>query len=282
MIAMAATIILASAAVAPAPGCSGYALTVSQETGHEYNPGAAVDERMSLRLSSAAGVLDAACVAVPVVIAPAPAESLPIRLTNGSSQLGTDVAASSVAVRSGRSLVLSESARNDLVAGRAVVVPLGDVRSGQFRRSGVYQAQIDVTAGDTTQPLTLASRVMPVMRFEASSRNGVENIDLGDLSRGSRTTATFFYRTNADMAVTATSDNGGMLVHEDGPALGSIPYRAFLAGSELDTATGAASVDLPFSRLSVQAQTLEVRVAPATNVYAGRYRDTLTLSFIPY
>ena len=282
MIAIAATLLLASTTAAPAVACTGYSLTVTQETGQEYNPGSAVDERVSLRLSSAAGALDAACAAVPVVIAPSAAESLPLRLSNGSSQLGSEVVSSSVAFRSGRSLVLSDSARSDLAAGRPVVVPLGDIRAGQFRRSGVYQAQIEITAGDTTQPLTLASRVMPVMRFEASSRAGVENIDLGDLSRGSRTTATFFYRTNADMSVTATSDNGGRLVHEDGPALGSIPYRAFLAGSELDTVKGGAPVDLPFSRLTVQGQMLEIRVEPATNVYAGRYRDTLTLSFIPY
>jgi len=282
MIGIAATIILATATAAPSAACPGYALTVSQEAGLEYNPGAAVDERLSVRLSSAAGPLDAACAAVPVVIAPAAAESLPIRLSNGSSQLGSEVVSSAVAVRSGRSLVLSDSARNDLVAGRSIVVPLGDIRAGQFRRSGAYQAQIDITSGNATQPLSLVSRVMPVMRFEASSRDGVENIDLGDLTRGARSTATFFYRTNADMAVTATSDNGGQLVHEDGAALGAIPYQAFLAGSELATAAGGAPVDLPFSRLSVQGQTLEVRVAPATNVYAGRYRDTLTLSFIPY
>ncbi|MEH6664121.1 MAG: hypothetical protein V7678_04670 [Brevundimonas sp.] len=282
MIAVAATLLLTLAGAAQTAPCTGYALTVAQETGQEYDPGAAVAQRVSLRLSSAAGPLDAACAAVPVVIAPGAAESLPIRLSNGSSQLGSEAVSSGMAVRSGRSLVLTAGARNDLVAGRAVVVPLGDVSSGQFRRSGLYQTRIDVTAGDTTQPLTLASRVMPVMRFEASSRDGAESIDLGDLARGSRARTTFFYRTNADMAVTATSDNGGMLVHEDGARLGSIPYRAFLAGSELDTATGAASVDLPFSGLSVQAQTLEIRVAPATNVYAGRYRDTLTLSFIPY
>jgi hypothetical protein len=282
MIAIAATLLLASVTAAPATACTGYSLTVTQETGQEYNPGTAVDERLSVRLSSAAGALDAACAAVPVVIAPAAAESLPLRLSNGSSQLASDVVSSGVAVRSGRSLVLSDSARNDLIAGRTVVVPLGDLRAGQFRRAGVYQAQMDITAGDTTQPITLASRVIPVMRFEASSRDGVENVDLGDLSRGSRSTATFFYRTNADMSVSATSDNGGRLVHEDGPTLGSIPYRAFLAGSELDTATGGAPVNLPFSNLGVQGQTLEVRVAPTSNVYAGRYRDTLTLSFIPY
>lgn len=282
MIAIAATMLLA-AAPPPAPAaCVGYELTVTQEAGQEYDPGNAVDARLSLRLSSTAGPLDAACQAVPVVITPGAAETLPLRLSNGSSQLGSSLAASSVVSRSGRSLVLSDSARNDLVAGRSVVVPLGDVNAGQFRRSGMYQAQVDVTAGASTQPFTLASRVMPVMRFEAGSRDGVENMELGDLSRGSRSTATFFYRTNADMAVTATSENGGRLVHEDGARIGSIPYRAFLGGAELDAATGGSPVDLPFSRLSAQSQTLEVRVAPATNVYAGRYRDTLTLSFMPY
>ena len=269
--------------LAAAPGaCPGYALSLVQDEGLEYDPASPVDERVSLRISSSAGALDADCEDTPVIIEPAPTEPTPIRLRNGASALTTSLVSSGVVTRSGRSLVLTASARAELVQGRSVTVPLADIEGGQFRRAGAYTTQLEVSAGDTVQPFTVETVVQPVMRFEAASAGGAQSMDLGELTDGSVTRTSFFYRTNADLAVTAASENGGRLIHEDGPSVGSASYRVFVAGEELDVTTGAAPVHLPFSRLTVQSQTLEVRVPPHRRLYAGRYWDTLTLTFTPY
>ena len=73
-----------------------------------------------------------------------------------------------------------------------------------------------------------------------------------------------------------------VLVHELGQALGSIGYSASYDGAPLNLSNGPVVVSRAYEGMSTQMDTLKITIAPQTDKYAGKYRDTITLEFIPY
>lgn len=265
-----------------AAACTTYSLDVSQVSGSAYDPVASAATPLTVQLTPS-GPLDAACTTVPVVLSGSIADPRPLVFNNGLSRLVADFNPSADANRVLATLRLTPAARARLVQGQPVTLQLGTLEAGQFVRSGDYNSLLRVRVGDTDQQVPLQVGVQPAFLFQNSSADGVEEIGLtGNLQSGYQGSTVFFYRTNADVRVTASSDNGGRLVHERGPAFGSIGYLTELDGQAIDLSAGPVPLDFQFARLTLQSKALGVTVPPTSPRYAGRYEDVITLSFVPY
>lgn len=280
---VAASVLQATGSPAAAADCAGYALTIAQTGGDAYDATAPGPTIVSLRLISATGPLPAACADAPVRIVAAGSQPFPMRLADGTRTLAVDYSADAVASRSGQEVVLSATARARLAAGQDAVVRFADIRPGQYERAGLYTSQIEVRAGDQVAPFTVQTRAVPVMRFEKDFADGVETVELGELSEGARRQVTMMYRSSADLDVTVRSDNRGALVHEGGEEIGRIPYQAELDGTPLVLQGGEARLSMVYGGAQLQSRRLRFIVPAQTRLpAAGRYTDVLTVSFTPF
>lgn len=163
------------------------------------------------------------------------------------------------------------------------------IPSGQFVRGGLYRGQVllrlfrqddamPVLAAET--PLAIISPVASAMRIRSDIFAGgahESSIDLGSLSDGVDRRVDFEIQTNASIDVTVESAHRGKLAHPYGAP--GIAYELSLDGQRL-------SLDAPSTlRLNPAASRgdfdteLAIRVAPQPNAAAGRYSDSLTLTF---
>lgn len=264
-----------------AQACPGIRLSVQQVSGEGYDPAAHSNLPVQIRLQSETGRLHPSCVQQLVTITAAGALPLPLEFALGGTRLATRFDTSINGFRVQNQIRLTPAARQKIVAGDPVILTVAEVTSGQFVRAGLYLSQIEIAAGDAFQTATLTTTVRPVMRLQRSSADGIENIELGDPRRGAQGATAFFYRTNADVALTVTSENRGKLVHTEGAST-VVPYSAAVAGRTLRLEDGPIDLQLPFSGLNLQARTVTVTVPPTGPIFAGRYKDVLTLSFTPY
>lgn len=270
-------------ASATASACPAYDITVSQVSGTSYNPTDSIDTPLIVQLTASAAPLPAECESLPVRIEGSPGDPQPLRFVGGGGRLAADFIPSPDASFAFASLMLSADARARLVRGQTVTVQVARFQAGQFLRTGPYRSQMRVIAGSTEVSEALTVTVEPAMLLQASSADGIEDILLnGDPQTGTSGSTVLFYRTNTSLRVSASSRNGGALVHQRGAAVGRIPYNATLDGFALDFGGGAAVVDFGFAQTNLQSRTLAVQVPPAGPLAAGRYEDVITLSFAPY
>lgn len=269
------------ALLAPAPAianCRTYVSQVTQSSGRNYNPAEVTDRFVNLALSAPAN-LDARCALAQVVIA---SRSGTIQLRNGARALQAQFVPSSAAgFITPIAVNLSTRGELDLVRSGSLALPFLRIEPGQFAPPGDYTADLELRVGDGAPVLfSVVVRVEPAMRFVGGS-GGTKTLSLGEVSEGAQGTDRFFYRTNSAMAVSIRSEHGGVLVHTLGKDFGAIPYAAYLSGQRLTLATpSVATLDLRNPLL--QSEELRVVVEPRRNLYAGLYRDTLTLEFTPF
>lgn len=282
-------IIAASAAmllpVTAAHACPAFEVTVSQAGSISYNPVNASDMPVLVQVSAIGGPLDDACVGVPISISGDTASSQPLTFTDAvGTRLVGNFAPGADASLVLSDLILSDEARSRLVQGLPVVVQIGTIPAGQFLRSGEYSASLRVSVGSNSSTHVLNASIEPAFLLQLSSADGVEDIFLqGDPQVQPLSGSTvLFYRTNADLRVSASSLNGGGLVHELGAAAGRIPYSISLDGTVLNLGSGQTSIDFNFSNPGLQAKTISVQVPPAGPLLAGRYKDVITFSFSPF
>jgi hypothetical protein len=279
-LAVAATMFMASEVAA----CPAYGIAVTQVLGNSYNP---VDDGVTpvmVQLTAIGAPLPAECEDVPVTIEGAPGDPQPFLFTGAAgARLVADLTPGPEATRSMSSLILTAEARARLIQGQPVNVQVGQFQAGQFLRTGPYTTTIRVSAGASEVVEALNATVEPALLFQLSSADGVEEILLnGDPQAGTSGSTVFFYRTNTDLRVSASSMHGGALVHERGEATGRIPYNASLDGTALNFNSGSAEVDFGFAHTNLQARTIAVEVPAAGPLIAGRYEDVITFSFAPY
>ena len=279
VIAFLLTLTLTSAARA----CDGYDLIITQLSGFNYNAADPVASELALEIRAAETGLSRQCRRNNVEIEIVGGTASDPALLSAGRRLEVEWEAADLLSRQGDTWRMRNNASNQLVDGETLNIPLYRLLAGQFIPPGDYEQTLRFTVGDLVMSVPITVTVVPALRFEGASTGGTETLDLGDITSGSRASSDFFFRTNSAVAVTLTSDNLGMLVHEQGEAFGRIAYAATLSGQNVDLSNAAGeTVELPFRGTSIQTNTLEVEVPPTPNQYAGRYRDVITLSFIAY
>ncbi len=113
-------------------------------------------------------------------------------------------------------------------------------------------------------------------RFRAGPAFGV--IDFGVLETGERRRAALQIRSNTEVSVRVRSEHGGELQHVRHPDLPGIPYTARFDGTRVDLAATTELVRRPPGHLAGARYPLEITIGEVGPRFAGRYRDTLTIS----
>ncbi len=272
-----AALCLASASQALAAPCAGYSADARQTSADTYDPSSITQVVLNLVVQAQDRDLPNGCTSAPVSLR---ARSGTIALRNGATTLLATASRSNLTGRITPSEVdLNGNARGDIVRDGMVQLAFLDIAAGQFVPPGNYVADLDLIVGDATpRPIQLIVRVMPSMRFEGS---GGGALSLGELSDGGEARSTFFYRTNASLAVTARSDHGGRLQHSEGAALGAIPYAAYISGRRLSLETPD-NFTIEHRSTALQSEEVLIQVEPQRQRFAGVYRDTLTLDFTAF
>lgn len=270
------------AEVGPRNACRTYSLGAIQAGGESYDPTDPVTTRLMLRLRVLDPSLPASCADLPVVIQTVGNEGFPLRLQAGrQGALESVVPADPNARQTGITITLSDTARRDLVAGQTVDVRIADITQGQFVRPENFESNIVIRVGERiSNAMRVSSQVLAVMRFEASEDYTVRDVNLGELTNGASQSLLFFYRTNSNVTLGATSENRGQLVQTQGAQ--SLPYHASFGGETLNLRTGPVQLNLPFSSAGLQSRELRITVPKPTELpYAGDYRDVIVLTFTP-
>jgi hypothetical protein len=168
---------------------------------------------------------------------------------------------------------------------------LVSIPSNQIVRGGIYSGQVMVRlfrSDDGIQdlvaesPLVILAPVASVLKIRSDDfPQGIRetSIDLGDLSRATRTAVDFNIMSNADVAVTFQSANGGKLAHQAGaPGIG---YNLSFKGENIDLSAAASSSRLNYASSRMERVVpLEIMVpAPIGLPAAGQYTDALTVTF---
>ncbi|MEO9599549.1 hypothetical protein [Parasphingorhabdus sp.] len=161
----------------------------------------------------------------------------------------------------------------------------------QIVRGGTYSGQVMVRlfrADDGIEdlvaeaPLVILAPVASVLKIRSDDfPQGIRetSIDLGDLSRATRTAVDFNIMSNADVSVTFQSANRGKLAHHAGAP--GIAYNLAFKGEDIDLSAAASSSRLNYgSSRTERAVPLEIAVpAPVGLPAAGEYSDALTVTF---
>lgn len=253
--------------------CSPGAVDVRQIGNDDYDPNdmAQAVVRLSVRLTEECALEDLRIV---------PRDSSVFQLTAGGATLKSIQSdAPQITVRNISEFELKQGILQRLERGEEVSFDLLDLEPGQYVRSGIYQATVDfVASGQTVGSLQVNMIVSPTVRLYGAAGDGNIDLDLGRLNDGLSTQQSIYFRSNANVSVLITSDNGGTLVHERGKPFGAIAYRSRLNGTDLNIST---PTDVPLGGFS--GQLTEVRfgvdIAPLQSGFAGIYRDVVTLSF---
>ncbi len=165
------------------------------------------------------------------------------------------------------------------------------IPSRQIVRGGTYSGQVMIRlfrADDGIQdlvaeaPLAILAPVASVLKIRSDNfpQDVREtSIDLGDLSRATRTAVDFNIMSNADVSVTFQSANRGKLAHHAGAP--GIAYNLVFKGENIDLSSAASSSRLNYgSSRTERAVPLEITVAaPVGLPAAGEYTDALTVTF---
>jgi hypothetical protein len=106
-------------------------------------------------------------------------------------------------------------------------------------------------------------------------------IDFGTLETGERRRAILQIRANTEVRIRVRSEHGGELRHVRFPDLPGIPYSARFDGTPVDLAAVAELVRRPPQRLDGLGYPLDLTIGRVGDRFAGRYRDTLTVSIEP-
>lgn len=266
----------------PGQSCpDGYEVTARQSAGQAFDPNDMARSVLRISLQAVRADVPQGCRGQMVTITPQFGASF--ALANGANTLDfTVINSGQVSQANAMRIVLSGQARNRLVDGETVDIDLFELTAGQFPVAGEYQGTILVQVGNGPQvPVVLTTNVRPAIRFAVENGSPIRDIDFGEVTAGVTIRSPVFYRSNAAVAVTIQSLNQGRMVHEGGLALGSIPYDVTYDGTPVDLAT-AARIDRPSTGLATRREDVVFRVAPQDALYAGRYRDVLTVSYTAF
>lgn len=279
--------VLAQPAQGQGPGNGGgactapYALTARQSSGQTYDPNESVRAIIRINLQPTASDIPQSCTSLPVSILPQSASTF--TFTNGAASIGfTQINSGLVSQANATRFELSGNARSQLVRGAPVDVDLFEISAGQFLTAGEYQGTVLVQVGDSLPtPVLFTITVRPAIKFVIENGSLQKDLSFGEVTNGSTLQTTVFYQSNAAVAITVQSQNLGALVHEGGPAFGSIPYSLVYDGTPVNLAA-LAQINRAFSGLGIRREQMLLRVEPQSRKFAGTYRDVLTLNYTAF
>jgi hypothetical protein len=268
-----ALLVLIAPAAAWAKDCGAGSIDARQIGTDDYDPNDLAQSvvRVSLRLAEDCDLRDLRVV---------PRDSTVFQLTSGGVTLQSIQSDDpQITVRNISEFELKQRVAMQLKRGEEVIFDLLDLAPGQYVRSGTYQATIDfVDANRPLGTLLLNVIVSPTVRLFGAAETGNIDLDLGRLNDGVSAQQSIYFRSNAQVSLLVTSDNGGKLVHERGTQFGSIAYQAQLNGASINTVNPAV---VPLGGFSGQLTEVRfgVEIAPIRAAFAGIYRDVITISF---
>lgn len=253
-----------------ASACVGYDINMTQVGSTAYDPAAVAPSEVMIELRAQDAPLDETCADLAVEFEPDARGAFALR--HGGHDLEVQ--------RSNRQ-GLSYEQRRRLVRGETLRVTVFEAPPGDFAPPGLYAGEAELRVGSShIARAALVLNVEPSIRLAQGSA-AVTDIDFGELQSGEQRTVRFFFRSNVDVQVTATSDNSGRLVHERGESMGFISYGAHVNGEAI-ILDGLDAVTIRARRDGFQSGALTVRIGEMDHPIAGRYRDVLTLNFRPY
>ncbi len=159
--------------------------------------------------------------------------------------------------------------------------PYGDLLQLRlFGRDGApVGSEEDVRLDLDVIPQAQANIAGSAGRFGGGPTFGV--IDFGTLETGERRRAIVQVRANTEVRIRVRSEHGGELQHVQHPDLPGIPYSARFDGMAVDLAAVAELARRPPQRLAGIGYPLDLTIGHVGDRFAGRYRDTLTISIEP-
>lgn len=281
MIIVALSALLGCAGQASAATCA-YDLNATQSGVAHYSPTRLAGTVVRFTFSTSDQNLPNQCTSVPIEIRSADGGDFSFELA-GTRLVNAMINSNQVQGPKPNRVELNGNARNTIVGGGTAAVDLFAFAPGQFVRGGIYEAHLLIQVGDQP-PVPVVAQVIVDQTFRFVPENGssTKTLSFGDVTGGSERSSAIYYQTNAAFQLRATSANGGVLVHEEGAAFGDIAYAARYNDIPLSLGNGPVIVSQDYAGLGTRVDRLNVSIAPQTGKYAGTYRDTVTLEFIPF
>jgi hypothetical protein len=259
-----------------------FTVNAVQSGSQVYDPAALTGSLVQLTFSTTTTGVPTSCSNVPVSIKSADGGTFKFDFA-GQQLAYTLVNSNRVEGPTSTEIDLNGNAKKDILNGFPVTVDLFNATPGQFVQAGSYDAHLLVTAGSNPPiPVVAHLVVEPGFRFVPENGSTTKSMSFGEVTNGAERSDTIYYQTNAALQIRATSMNDGVLIHELGPALGTIDYTATYNGTVLNLSSGPVVVARGYEGMATQMDTFRVTIAPQSGKYAGKYRDTVTLEFIPY
>jgi spore coat protein U-like protein len=110
----------------------------------------------------------------------------------------------------------------------------------------------------------------------------LDEIDFGALSTGATRNAVVQVRATRPVAITLSSQNQGLLKHQDLPSAAGVPYALQLDGASVDlTAGGFGLARTPALNLNGTNYPMTVTIIDTNGRAAGAYKDRLTITVTP-
>lgn len=178
---------------------------------------------------------------------------------------------------------LSTRAITKLVQGFPIKFEFATIKAGQLVPVGRYRNRIELLSesgliGDAE----ITYDVLPTVRIVGRSASGREEIDFGVPEAGEAITTSVFYRSNSRVFAAASSENGGYMVHSNGPGFGRIPYRVSVDGRDV-ALLGANRIELPSSgNGSISASSIRFSIVEVPPLFAGEYFDVFKIELIAF
>ncbi|MEQ1811005.1 MAG: hypothetical protein ABL889_13820 [Terricaulis sp.] len=153
------------------------------------------------------------------------------------------------------------------------------------RYEGEVEARLFSLAGgllDGPVLIHIRANVLPRAQANLAGANAgasYARVDLGTLQSGERARLMLQVRSNTQVTVQLTSQNGSELRLEGAPSAPSIPYELAFDGEA--NVAGQGFVRSPRLSQAGEYYPIEIVVGPVRGVFAGRYNDIVTVTVTP-
>ena len=245
-----------------------------------YNPNTLAPATLQIELILPAGPAQSSCASHKIELVSQ--TSYGVRdLSDGRATIDGTIPAdqSAFAAFNDTTIRLSQAAVDELIATGRFVFDYSWIQPGQFFPVGTYTNVLDVNVnGAQVTSVEPELAVSPAVRLLGDVSSGYGQVDFGALESFEEATVNFIYQSNAELSVTAQSQNGERLVHEDGARVYAVPYSTYINDAPV-VANGASRMNLGSETGRQSIGTIRLQLGDIGTPVAGEYADVLILSF---